>query len=267
MATLHATAIVDPAAKLGAAVEIGPFCVVGPGVELGDRVRLHSHVVIAGRTTIGADCEIFPFASLGHAPQDKKFAGENSSLVIGERNIIREYVTMNPGTQGGGLITEVGSDGLFMIGCHIAHDCRIGNHVILANNASLAGHCVVGDHVTVGGLAGVHQFVRIGAHAFVGGLSAVVDDIIPYGMVVGDRAYLAGLNVIGLKRRGFSREQIQDLRKAYRLLFSTEGTFAERLEGVHEMFEDNDGIRQILDFVKAGSDRPICVPRNAAASV
>jgi UDP-N-acetylglucosamine acyltransferase len=266
MTTIHPAAIVDSAAKLGANVEIGPFCVIGPHVDLGDNVRLHSHVVIAGRTTLGAGCEVYPFASLGQPPQDKKFTGEHSRLVIGERNIIREHATMSPGTEGGGLITKIGSDGLFMIGCHIAHDCQIGSHVVFSNNASLAGHCVVGDHVILGGFAGVHQFVRIGAHAFVGGLSAIVDDIIPFGMAVGDRAGLCGLNLIGLKRRGFSRGQIQDLRKAYRLLFSTEGTFAERLDGVDEMFGDNDGVRQILDFVKADSGRPLCVPHNAAPS-
>lgn len=263
MTNIHSSAVVDPGASIGAGVQIGPFCVVGPNVVLADNCRLHSHVVVEGQTEIGADCEIFPFSSIGHIPQDKKFGGEASRLIIGEKNIIRENVTMNPGTEGGGLTTEVGSHGLFMVGAHVAHDCKVGDHVIMANNATLAGHCVIEDHVILGGLCAVHQFVRIGAHAFVGGMSGVENDLIPYGMALGNRAVLSGLNIVGLKRQGFDREQIHSLRKAYRLLFSAEGTLMERMEDVEKMFADDPCVEQIIAFARAASDRSLCVPRNS----
>jgi UDP-N-acetylglucosamine acyltransferase len=265
MSGVHPSAIVAPEARIGEDVTIGPFCLVGPDVTLGDGVTLRSHVVVEGKTEIGARTVVYAFAALGARPQDLKFAGEDSTLVIGEDNTIREGVTMNPGTADGGLVTRVGSHGLFMVGAHIAHDCVVGDHVILANNASVAGHCTVGDHAILGGLSGVHQFVRIGAHAFIGGLAGVVDDVIPFGMAVGNRANLSGLNVVGLKRRGFTREQVQELRKAYRLLFSPEGGFSERVADVESMFSDNEAVQQIVAFIKARSDRPICQPPNGAA--
>jgi UDP-N-acetylglucosamine acyltransferase len=260
-ARIHPTAIIESGAELGAGVEVGAYSVIGGRVQLGDGVRVHSHVVIAGRTSIGAGAEIFPFASIGHIPQDKKFCGEESRLVIGERSVIREQVTMNPGTRDGGMETVVGSDGLFMVGAHVAHDCHVGDHVILANNATLAGHCKVEDHVILGGLSAVHQFVRIGAYAFVGGMSGVEQDVIPFGMVLGNRASLAGLNIIGLKRQGFEREQIHNLRQAYRLLFSSEGTLAERLDDVDRLFSSDAGVQRIVSFIKADSSRSLCVPR------
>ena len=186
--SIHPTAVIDPAARIGAGVSIGPYCVIGPEVTLKDKVILHSHVVIDGTTEIGEETEIFPFASIGHRPQDKKFFGEKSQLIIGQRNVIREHVTMNPGTDGGGLITRVGNDCLFMASSHVAHDCLVGNHVILANNATLAGHVTVGDFAIIGGLSAIHQFVRIGAHAFIGGMSGVEKDVIPFGTVKGERA-------------------------------------------------------------------------------
>jgi UDP-N-acetylglucosamine acyltransferase len=259
---IHSTAIVEPGARLGEGVEIGPYSVIGPRVELGDGVRIHSHVAIAGQTSIGGGTEIFPFASIGHIPQDKKYGGEESRLVIGEHNVIREHVTINPGTRDGGLITTIGSHCLFLVGAHVAHDCRIGDHVILVNNATLAGHCVVEDHAILGGLSAVHQYVRIGAHAFVGGMSGVEQSVIPFGMVLGNRASLAGLNIVGLKRHSFEREQIHNLRKAYRLLFSAEGTLAERLEDVERMFADDVHVQRIVAFIKADSNRSLCVPRN-----
>ncbi len=263
MTEIHPTAIVDSQAELGSGVEIGPYSVIGGGTRLGDNVRLHAHVVISGQTSIGEGSEIYPFASVGAAPQDLKFAGEESRLEIGPRNVIREHVTMNPGTEGGGLVTRVGSDGLFMVGAHVAHDCQLGDHVILVNNATLAGHCHVEDHAILGGLSAVHQFVRIGRHAFVGGMSGVETDVIPYGMAMGSRARLAGLNLVGLKRQQFSREQIQSLRKAYRLLFSDEGTLKERLEDVEKMFPEDPCVSEVIAFIRSNSDRGLCVPKQS----
>ena len=262
MSAIHPTAVVDSAATLGPDIEIGPYSVVGAGVELGKGCKLHSHVALVGNTQVGESCEIFPFASVGHAPQDLKFGGEESRLIIGPHTKIREHVTMNPGTEGGGLETLVGSHGLFMVGSHVAHDCKIGDHVIMANNATLAGHCVVEDHAILGGLSAVHQFVRVGSHAFVGGMSGVENDVIPFGMALGNRAMLSGLNIVGLKRQGFEREQIHNLRKAYRMLFSDEGTLLERLEDVEKMFGADAGVSQIIAFIRTASDRSLCVPRS-----
>lgn len=259
--SIHPSAAVDPAARLGEGVVIGPFCVVGPDVELGDRVRLTSHVVVEGRTTIGDDTVVYPFASLGHRPQDLKFKGEASALVIGRRNQIREHVTMSPGTEGGGMVTRVGDDGLFMVGVHVAHDCVVGNNAVLANNATLAGHVELGDFVTIGGLSAVHQFVRIGAHAMIGGMSGVEKDVIPYGLVMGERARLAGLNLIGLERRGFQKDDIHALRAAYRLLFGAEGTFAERMEEVGRDFGEKLLVSDVLDFIRSRASRSLCQPR------
>ncbi len=261
MSDIHSTAIIDAAAKIGANVSIGPYSTVGPDVELGDGVALLSHVVIAGRTTIGANTRIFPFASIGHQPQDLKYKGEASSLVIGCNNVIREYVTMNPGTEGGGMTTRIGNNGLFMVAAHIAHDCQIGDNVILVNNATLAGHVSIGEWAIVGGLSAVHQFVRIGKHAMIGGKTGVADDVIPYGSVIGNRACLSGLNIVGLKRRDFSREDIHNLRKAYRLIFAEEGTLSERLQDVAELFPDNEPVKDIIDFITADSSRSICQPK------
>lgn len=259
--SIHPTAIVDPAAQLGESVEIGPYSCVGPHVELGDGVRLVSHVVIDGRTRIGAQTEIFPFAVIGLPPQDLKYKGEPSELIIGSGNRIREHVTMNPGTEGGGMVTQVGDEGLFMVGAHVAHDCIVGNRVIMANNATLAGHVRVGDCAILGGLSAVHQFVRIGAHAMIGGMSGVENDVIPFGLVMGDRARLSGLNLVGLERRGFSREDIRGLRAAYRMLFAPEGTLAERIEEVAQAFGNQELVINIIDFIRTKSPRPLCQPR------
>lgn len=265
MAAVHPTAIVEAGAKLGADVKIGPYCMVGAEVELGDGVELVGHVVIAGRTRIGPRTRIYPFASIGHPPQDLKYKGEPSRLVIGADNVIREHVTMNPGTAGGGLLTSVGDHCLFMVASHVAHDCRVGNHVVLANNATIGGHVVLDDWVILGGLAAIHQFVRIGKHAIIGGMSGVENDVIPYGSVMGDRARLAGLNVVGLKRRGFDRDALHDIRRAFRLLFADEGTMAERLTDVAELFPDNEPVMDIVRFIQSASERAICQPRRNAA--
>lgn len=262
MTNIHQTAIIASTASIGQGAEVGPYSVIGPNAVIGERVKIHSHVVIEGRTEIGADSEIFPFASIGHIPQDKKYQGEDSSLIIGSNTTIREHVTMNPGTEGGELCTRIGSHGLFMAGSHVAHDCIVGDHVILANNAALAGHCVIGDYAVLGGHSAAHQFVRIGAYAFIGGMSGVENDVIPFGMALGNRAHLSGLNIIGLKRHGFERERIHDLRKAYRLLFAAEGTLRERLDDIEKMFSDDENIERIISFIRVDSDRSLCVPRN-----
>lgn len=258
---IHPTAIVHPKAELGKGVTIGPYCVIGPHVVLNDRVQLISHVVIDGRTTIGEDTIVFPFASIGLPPQDLKYKGESSTLSIGARNRIREQVTMNPGTEGGGMITRIGDDGLFMVGAHVAHDCILGHHVIMANNATLAGHVVMGDYAFIGGLSAIHQFVRIGPHAMVGGMTGVEQDVIPFGLVIGDRARLTGLNLVGLERRGFARDEIQGIRGAYRMLFGPDGTLAERIEEVARVFASNAHVCQIIEFARAKSSRGLCQPR------
>jgi UDP-N-acetylglucosamine acyltransferase len=258
---IHPTAIIESGASLGSNVKIGPYCVVGAQVTLGDDVELVSHVTIAGITTIGPGTKIFPFASIGHAPQDKKYHGEPSRLEIGAHNVIREYVTMQPGTEGGGMLTKVGDNGLFMVGTHVAHDCEVGSDVILANYATLAGHVSVGDRVVIGGLAAVHQFVRIGEGAMIGGLSGVENDVIPYGLVMGKRANLCGLNLVGLKRRGIEREEVHELRQAYRQLFAVDdGVLAERLQDLVSDEPDSDLVRQLIEFIQADSSRPLCLP-------
>ena len=261
MTDIHTTAIIDSNANIGEGVVIGPYCVVEAGVTLQENVVLHSHVVVGGLSDVGAETEIYPFASIGLPPQDLKYVGESSKLKIGRRNRIREHVTMNPGTADGGMITRVGDDCLFMVGAHVAHDCRMGDHVIMANNATLAGHVVVGDYAILGGLSAVHQFVRIGRHAIIGGMSGVENDVIPYGSVMGDRARLSGLNVIGLKRRNFAKDEIHNLRTAYRMLFAEEGTLQERIDDVAKMFEDNADIQEIVDFMRADSSRGLTQPR------
>ena len=259
--SVHPTACVEAGARLGAGVQVGPFCHIGPEATLGDGVRLVSHVSVAGVTTIGARTRIFPFAAIGHEPQDLKYRGERVSLTIGEDCLIREGVTMNPGTTGGGLQTVVGSRSVFLANAHVGHDCWIGDNVILSNNVMLAGHCHVGDFAILSGGAAAHQFVRIGAHAFIGGIAGVENDIIPFGMALGNRAALAGLNVVGLKRRGFSHEALHDLRRAYKQLFTGKGTLRERAEDVAAAYPDQEAVRQIVDFVRAGGERAICVPR------
>lgn len=266
MSTVHPTAIIEDGASIGENVNIGAYTVVGPEVTLGDGVRLESHVVVGGITSIGDNTHIFPFASIGLQPQDLKFKGEVSRLEIGCNNVIREHVTMNPGTDGGGLLTKVGDNCLFMVGAHVAHDCHVSDHVILVNSATLAGHVQVGEFAIVGGLSAVHQFVRIGKHAMIGGMSGVENDVIPYGTVTGNRAHLSGLNLVGLRRRGFSRDIVHAMRNAYRLLFAQEGTLAERQADVADMFKEIEPVMEIIDFVGADSSRSICQPKMDDAS-
>jgi len=261
--TIHPTAIVEKGAELGVDVKIGPYCVVGANVKLGDRAELKSHVAVDGCTTIGEGTVIFPFASLGHAPQDLKYKGEKSQLIIGKNNKIREHVTMNPGTEGGAMKTVVGDNCLFMTASHVAHDCVVGNNVIMANNATLAGHVEVGDFAIIGGLAAVHQFVRIGPFAMIGGMSGVEYDVIPYGLVKGERAHLAGLNYVGLERRGFTKDQTQLLLKAFRQLFDATGTLAERTDKVANDYKEDATVMRIIDFIRAREGRSLLQPKLA----
>jgi UDP-N-acetylglucosamine acyltransferase len=263
MPKIHPTAIVAPGARLAEDVVVGPYCIIGEDVALGPRVALGSHIVVAGRTTIGEGTRLFPFASIGLEPQDLKYQGEKSKLVIGRNNTIREYVTMNPGTAGGGMVTQVGDGCLFMVGAHVAHDCQIGDHVVMANNATLAGHVVVGDYAILGGLCAIHQYVRIGRHAMIGGMSGVERDVIPYGQVMGDRARLYGLNIIGMQRRGFSREDIQGLRNAYQFLFAADGTLSDRVAEAAERFGGIEPVDDVIEFIRADSSRAICQPKGA----
>ncbi|WP_340645810.1 acyl-ACP--UDP-N-acetylglucosamine O-acyltransferase [Phenylobacterium sp.] len=259
-AHVHASSIVSDGAVLGDGVVIGPFCTVGPNVRLGAGTKLVSHIVVDGHTELGEGNTVYPFAMLGGPPQHTAYNGEPTRLVIGDRNTIREHATMNIGTVNGGGLTSVGSDGFYMIESHVGHDCKVGDHVILTKQATLGGHCQIGDFVIVGGLAAVHQFTRVGRHAMIGGLAAVVKDVIPYGSVWGNHAHLEGLNLVGLKRRGFSRETINTMRAAYRMLFADEGTFQERLDDTIETYESSDEVREIIDFIRADGNRPLCLP-------
>ena len=262
---IHPTAIIENGARIGENVTIGPYSVIGSQVLLGDNVRLHSHVVLDGITSVGANTEIFPFASIGSRTQDKKYEGEPAELIVGKNNVIREHVTMNPGTKGGGMKTIVGDNGLFMVATHVAHDCIIGNNVIMANNATLGGHVHVGDYAVIGGLAAVHQFVRIGAYAVIGGMSGVENDVIPFGRVKGERAFLAGLNLVGLERQGFSKDDIKTLQRAFNRLFGDDGTFDQRIETVASEFSNEELVMNLIKFAREKTRFPLCQPPKKAA--
>lgn len=263
--TIHKTAIIEDGATLGDNVNIGPYCIVGSRAKLGNDVSLQAHVVVDGDTDIGAGTHVFPFAAIGTIPQDLKFAGEKSRLIIGENNKIREHVTMNPGTEFGGYETVVGDNNLFMVATHVAHDCILGSNIIMANNATLGGHVTVGDYAVIGGLAAVHQFVRIGSFAVIGGMSGVESDVIPYGRVKGERAFLAGLNLIGMERRGFSKAEMKALQSALKKMFDNKGTLAERLDEVETTFADNQHVMDMIDFARQKTRFPLCQPQSKAA--
>lgn len=258
-ATIHPSAVIEEGATIAAGAHVGPFCHVGPEVTLHPGVSLQSHVVVTGLTEIGEDTTVFAFASLGQIPQDLKFKGERTSLIIGKRNRIREYVTMNTGTEGGGGVTRVGDDCLFMSSSHVAHDVTIGNRVILVNSVAIAGHCHVEDDVIVGGLSGVHQWVRIGHGAMIGALSMVTADVLPNALVAGPRAEVEGLNLVGLKRRGVARSDIAALRDLYHLL--SEGSFRETARKLHEENPESPLVQEVLDFILGPSDRSFLTPR------
>jgi UDP-N-acetylglucosamine acyltransferase len=261
-AVIHPSAVVEPGATIGADSTIGPFAVIGPEVTLGARVTVKSHAVLTGWTEVGDDCTIWPFATVGEVPQDLKFKGERTRLVIGARCRIREGATLNTGTTGGGGITRVGDDCLIMTGAHVGHDAQIGNRVILVNNVAIAGHVVLGDDVIVGGLSGIHQWVRVGQGAIIGAVTMVTNDVIPYGLVQAPRGELDGLNLVGLKRRGTDRAEITALRAAYQTLAQEEGSFQDR---ARRLAEDSDSplVREITDFILAKSDRSFLTPKGA----
>ncbi|MGH6768366.1 MAG: acyl-ACP--UDP-N-acetylglucosamine O-acyltransferase [Xanthobacteraceae bacterium] len=253
------TARVDTSAKIGRDVTIGPYCIVGPDVEIGDGCALESHVQVTGHTVIGARTKIFPFAALGGAPQFVGYRGGASRLVVGADCVIREGVTMNCGSEEGGGLTEIGDHGFFMSYSHVAHDCRIGHHVVFANSAALGGHCIIGDYVFMGGLSAAHQFTWIGAHAMISGLTGIRGDIIPFALASGVPARVHGVNVVGMRRRGFSPESIRVMRNAYRDLFLGSGTLAERLEAVEQSYGSDDNVAALLAFVRGPRKRALCV--------
>jgi len=259
---IHPSAIIHPNATIGEECTIGALCVIGEHVVLGDNCTLHSHIAIDGDTHIGENTVIFPFASIGHAPQDLKYANEPTKLRIGKNNTIREHVTINPGTVQDNGLTQIGDNNLLMIGVHVAHDCVIGNDNVLANNATLAGHVTIGDYCVIGGLSAMHQFVRVGDYAMIGGMSAVENDVIPYGLVMGERARLAGLNLVGLDRRGFEKTDIKILMKVFKALFlGKDGTFKDRLSAVSNDHKDNETVSYMLDFCQSDNNRPLCQPK------
>ena len=256
---IHNSSVVDKKAKIQRNVKIGPFCFVGPDVELQEGVELISNVHIEGNTKIGRGTKVFPFASIGTIPQDLKYNGESNSVVIGENNLIREYVTINPGTKGGGGKTIIGNNCLFMISSHIAHDCKVGNNVVIANNVPLGGHVTLEDSVVIGGNSAVQQFTRIGRLAMIGGMTGVLKDVIPFGLSFGNRNYLQGLNLIGLRRKKYENKKILELDSAYKKIFSSE-KLHENLEKINGEFKDNDLIKEVIDFIAKDKKRPICTP-------
>ena len=256
---IHKTAIVDSKAKISSSVNIGPYCVIGPNVEINENVKIYSHVNISGNTKIGKGNKIYPFVSIGNDPQDLKYNGEESKLIIGDNNKIREYVTINPGTIGGGGLTKIGNDCLFMISSHVAHDCEVGNNVIIANNVPLGGHAIIEDNVVIGGNSAVQQFTRIGKMAMVGGMTGVLHDVIPYGLSIGNRNYLQGLNLIGLRRANFNNKDILGLTEAYKEIFATKN-LNDNLSKLNGEFKENILVKDIIKFITKDKKRSICTP-------
>ena len=256
---IHKTAIIDAKAKVAPSVEIGPYTVIGPNVEIGENVKIYSHVNISGNTVIGKDNKIYPFASIGNDPQDLKYNGEETKLIIGDNNKIREYVTINPGTEGGGGLTKIGSNCLFMISSHIAHDCYVGNNVIIANNVPLGGHAIIEDNVVIGGNSAVQQFTRIGKMAMIGGMTGVLNDVIPYGLSTGNRNILNGLNLIGLRRAKFENKDILGLSEAYKEIFATKN-LTENISKLNGAFNENPLVKNVIEFITKDKKRSICTP-------
>ena len=256
---IHKTAIVDPKAKISTNVNIGPYSIIGPNVEIGEDTDINSHVSIAGHTKIGKKNKIYPFSSIGNNPQDLKYNGEKSYLEIGDSNTIREYVSINPGTDGGGGLTKIGNNCLFMVSSHVAHDCAIGDNVIAVNNVAIGGHVQIDDNAIIGGNSAVHQFIRIGKFAMIGGMCAVIRDVIPYGLVHGNRSVLQGINLIGLRRNNISNQDIALLSKAYKEIFKSEN-LSENLKNLSEDFKNNNLVIEILKFIQKYKKRPICTP-------
>ena len=258
---IHHTAIVDNNSKIHDNVEIGPYCIIGPSVEIASNTKLHSHVNIVGNTKIGENNEIFPFASIGTDPQDLKFKGEENSIIIGNNNRLREYVNINPGTSQGGTVTKIGNNNLLMVYCHIAHDCNIGDNIVLANNVQVGGHVTIHDNAIVGGSCAIHQFSRIGNLSMVGGMTGVLSDVIPFGLSLGNRNNLVGLNLIGLRRAKISNEDIKILQKFYDIVFSNRN-FRSNVENIDKDMKENKYVKIIIDFINSDKKRPISLPEN-----
>ena len=256
---IHKSSVIDSKTKVGKDVKIGPFCFVGANVQLDDGVELISNVHIEGNTKIGKGTKIYPFASIGTSPQDLKYKGEANSLEIGENNVIREYVTINPGTKGGGGLTKIGNNCLFMISSHVAHDCQIGDNVIIANNVPLGGHAIIEDNVVIGGNSAVQQFTRIGKMAMIGGMTGVLHDVIPYGLSIGNRNYLQGLNLIGLRRANFNNKDILGLTEAYKEIFATKN-LTDNLSKLNGEFKENRLVKDVIKFITKDKKRSICTP-------
>ena len=256
---IHKTAIVNSKAKIASSANIGPYCVIGANVEIGENVTIHSHVNVSGNTKIGNDNKIYPFASIGNDPQDLKYNGEETKLIIGDNNKIREYVTINPGTEGGGGLTKIGNNCLFMISSHVAHDCYVGNNVIIANNVPLGGHVNIEDNVVIGGNSAVQQFTRIGKMAMVGGMTGVLYDVIPYGLSTGNRNILQGLNLIGLRRAKFDNKEILGLNEAYKEIFATKN-LSENISKLNGIFKENPLVKDVIEFITKDKKRSICTP-------
>ena len=256
---IHKTSIIDKNAKISKTAKIGPYSIIGSNVEISDEVEIHSHVNIVGNTKVGKGTKIFPFASIGTQPQDLKYKGEKNSLVIGKNNIIREYVTINPGTKAGGTTTKVGDNCLFMISSHVAHDCQIGNNVVIANNVPLGGHVIIEDSVIIGGNSAVQQFTRIGRLPMVGGMTGVLKDVIPFGLSFGNRNYLKGINLIGLRRNKYNNKEIMELSEAYKKIFSSKNLH-ENLSKINGEFKDNKLVQEVTEFISKDKKRPICSP-------
>ena len=255
------TSIIHNGAEIDENVYIGAYSIIGPKVKIGKNCKVHSHVLIDGNTTIGFDNEFYPFSVIGTNPQHLKFEGEKTELIIGNSNIFREHVTIHPGTNVGTKKTIIGNNGFFMVGSHVAHDCIVGDNVVFVNNAVIGGHVEISDYVYLGGQSAVHQYCRIGKHAIIGAGTTIDGDVIPFTSVIGSRGYLSGLNLIGLKRRSFKKDEIKILRNVYRLLFAPEGTFNERLLEVSETFSDNTLVKEILNFLKKNLNRPLVHPK------
>ena len=258
---IHNSSVIDKKAKIGKNVKVGPFCYIGPKVQIGDNIELSSNVHIEGSTKLGQGTKIFPFASIGTQPQDLKYKGEANSLEIGENNIIREYVTINPGTEGGGGKTVIGNNCLLMISSHIAHDCNIGNNVVIANNVPLGGHVTIEDSVVIGGNSAVQQFTRIGRLAMIGGMTGVLKDVIPFGLSFGNRNYLRGINIVGLRRKKYDNKKIMELDKAYKKIFSSKNLH-ENLSKINGEYKGNDLVTEVINFIAKDKRRPICTPQS-----
>ena len=261
MSLIHPTAIIDPAADIDSSVAIGPYSVIGPHVRIAANVTIKSHVVIEGHTQIGEGCEIYPFAVLGQPPQHLRYEGEASELIIGKNNIIREHVTMHPGTAVDKMKTVIGNNGMFMVASHVAHDCVIGDNLILAQNAALGGHVIVEDNVYFGAYSAAHPFVRIGYNAVIGGVSAVVADVIPFGAVYGERGMLNGVNIVGMKRRGLDKQTMRAVKKAYDDIFLGDGVMKDNLAKLKDEQGHIKEIADIIDFIEKDSGRPLCLPK------